>query len=888
MSMDEEEVREKVHKSLTEEGFEATETRVQPDPYSGWQIAVISEDFANVPVSVREDLVLKYVDRGQVEWVDALTPKEQKEWGGTLPRDTDVRNLPLWPETMARSLETKDDLTFLSDLEEDIARPITATFYSLRGGVGRSTALGYTARILGDRGYTVLCVDMDLEAPGLAALFGLEGEIQDRHGLVPLLFDTDQGERPDIMNHILRVSESDELYCLPAGRPSADYARMLRFIDPTAYYREERNPLVELIQRLKNDLTFEPDVLLFDARTGMNVLSGPLLFDLSDLSIVAFFPHPQAEKGTEALVRGLLASYTSRSNGHRLTPEPRFVVSPIPASNIAEVEKKYRRRAEEWITTWLSPIDERRQHGESFSENQPDLTHFVTYQEAIATSDTIRASRELWKSYEPIAEWIEGFLPSETEDRVKATKAELREKARREFTFPAGMAEAQDRSDLLETFVRTRAIDRALRLDIPLVRGRKGTGKTAIFRHLLEEGPHETVTVLAPSTISGSSVVKLPDWMLGEEGFRAVDAIDGLAWREFWAFYVALACYTQVPQFQAMQLPGPISRVLSNDAITSELEMVKAIQRLAGLQNSGLLANDWLQKLSRVAKTSRLLLFDGLDTGFGNQKEDRVRRRRAIEGLFSLFIEQAEKLRGFQFKIFLREDIWGELEFENKSHLYGRSVLLEWSSKADYLEVVIRHASRSEAFRELARETGAIAGTENHSLFGKNRDFSEEQIYALWYLLVSERMRGAKTAYTYNWVWSRLSDGTDDRSPRTLLQLFQTANGWEKEEASTYDKSIIRPRALIESLEEVSDRALSALVQEEFQELQPLIDELKEIGRTPVDADKLTEQDLEEEVSLAREVGLLEVYEGTEEDVQRFKVPDLYRLGIGMTRKGRA
>lgn len=53
--------------------------------------------------------------------------------------------------------------------------------------------------------------------------------------------------------------------------------------------------------------------------------------------------------------------------------------------------------------------------------------------------------------------------------------------------------------------------------------------------------------------------------------------------------------------------------------------------------------------------------------------------------------------------------------------------------------------------------------------------------------------------------------------------------------------------------------------------------------RYPFEASKLSQ--LEEEVSLAREVGLLSVYEGTE---KRYKVPDLYLSGIGMTRKGQA
>ncbi|MBK9032247.1 MAG: P-loop NTPase [Myxococcales bacterium] len=67
--------------------------------------------------------------------------------------------------------------TFPSELDDDLALPIVATFYSLRGGVGRSTALAYTAHILASRGKRVVCVDLDLEAPGLAALFGREDEV---------------------------------------------------------------------------------------------------------------------------------------------------------------------------------------------------------------------------------------------------------------------------------------------------------------------------------------------------------------------------------------------------------------------------------------------------------------------------------------------------------------------------------------------------------------------------------------------------------------------------------------------------------------------------------------------------------------------------------------
>ena len=48
---------------------------------------------------------------------------------------------------------------------------LVTTFYSYKGGVGRSFILANVAATLADWGYRVLCVDWDLEAPGLNKYF---------------------------------------------------------------------------------------------------------------------------------------------------------------------------------------------------------------------------------------------------------------------------------------------------------------------------------------------------------------------------------------------------------------------------------------------------------------------------------------------------------------------------------------------------------------------------------------------------------------------------------------------------------------------------------------------------------------------------------------------
>jgi cellulose biosynthesis protein BcsQ len=323
----------------------------------------------------------------------------------------------MWPEALARARGVSErPVLFPSDLDEDLPRPIVASFYSLRGGVGRSTALAYTAQILASRGRSVLCVDMDLEAPALAALFGKEDEVREGQGLVSILLALDQGEEPDMVKHIIRLSESDELYCLPAGIPDADYARRLRLLDPEGWYREERNPLHALLDGISK-VPFKPEVILLDAGTGLTPLSAPLLFDLSDLVILSFFPHPQAISRTRTLVQAILHARSRREmRGQRLTPEPRFLVSPVPASKEPEMQR-YRLRTLAWIADWLAPLTGRR--GEGAPPVEADqITHFVPYQRRVATADRILVDKRVLLHYQRIAEWLEHFLSTKSDERV--------------------------------------------------------------------------------------------------------------------------------------------------------------------------------------------------------------------------------------------------------------------------------------------------------------------------------------------------------------------------------------------------------------------------------------------------------------------------------------
>lgn len=750
-------IRDQVSKNMARHGFVVADLRVQPDPFNGWRLWLESEAFRGMSTQGRRDLVLDGLADEHFEWIDLITP-EEKSWAGVAPRDSDLEDLPLWPEALARArtVTTPIDARFLSDLDEDLPPPLICTFYSLKGGVGRTTALGYTALILANQGFKVVCVDMDLEAPGLTSVFGREHEIKADMGVVHILASLDRGEAVDLRDHLIRADDDLDLYVVPAGLPGAEYARLLRFTDPLSWYREEVNPLHQMVEQLRH-LTLNPDLILFDARTGFDALNAPFLFELSDLAVIAFFPHPQARRGTGELVRALLASTTLReAGGRRLTPMPRF----------------------------------------------------------------------------------------------------------------------------LETFVETAVVVKALAPDVPLILGRKGTGKTAVFRRLAEASDRSAVVALAPAPLR-----KDRPWVLGADGFSQVDEIlkrHHADWRQVWALCAAVAIDTEARMEGAA--PDKDARLAAaNLAPHTELEFVDTVAQVLSIAGSGLLVADWLDRLDRAVPAPTLLLFDGLDTGFGNTEADRARRQTAIQGLFSFLTDRGEQFKNIRLKVMLREDIWQGLRFENKSHLFGRSVSLKWNEQVDFLRVVLKQAMRSQEFARFVMPQGT-AMYRNAPI----DQWPTEIVFKVWNLLVGERMKGGNTAFSRNWVWNRLADGNGDRIPRSLIQLFEEAVVWEREEskANAYDRSLIRPRGLIEALPKVSPRALSALKDEEFPQLEALFERLRSLRSSPVNARDIA--DLGDLVTLAREVGVLSVYEGTEDQVERYKVPDIYLAGLGMARKGQA
>lgn len=166
--------------------------------------------------------------------------------------------------------------------------PQRFAFYSLKGGVGRSTAAAVVAWHLAGKGRNVLVLDLDLEAPGLSTSL-LPPERQPEHGIVDWLVEDAVGQGDAVLRSMvgtspLAVDLRGEIWVVPAhgGKPGDYLAKLGRcYLDlPREGSRETwEQRIVRLVGTLEHDR--KPDIVLLDARAGLQDLSSVAVTDLN-------------------------------------------------------------------------------------------------------------------------------------------------------------------------------------------------------------------------------------------------------------------------------------------------------------------------------------------------------------------------------------------------------------------------------------------------------------------------------------------------------------------------------------------------------------------------------------------------------------------------------
>jgi hypothetical protein len=209
------------------------------------------------------------------------------------------------------------------------------TFYSYKGGTGRSMALANVAWALASNRQKVLVIDWDLEAPGLHRYFRpflMDKELTEPEskGLIEfvrnyaVLAATPPAEGTRLgkwyephaqiwkwatplrwpRGPILNLDNRGEIQFLPAGRQGPDYAERINTFDWSALYQDHGGD--RFFQSVREQAKREFDYVLIDSRTGVSDTSGICTIQMPDILVACYTYNIQSIMGASDIARRVL------------------------------------------------------------------------------------------------------------------------------------------------------------------------------------------------------------------------------------------------------------------------------------------------------------------------------------------------------------------------------------------------------------------------------------------------------------------------------------------------------------------------------------------------------------------------------------------------------
>jgi hypothetical protein len=244
----------------------------------------------------------------------------------------------------------------------------------------------------------------------------------------------------------------------------------------------------------------------------------------------------------------------------------------------------------------------------------------------------------------------------------------------------------QEQSNLTHILQKTSVFHDFLDDKVCLVTGRKGAGKTALYFLFLK---HFSVAQKLTDRLNNITVLSghgvLSSGRLTQNEFDLIRgdlSASQTSWLGFWAAYALF----RIMSDHSKALNG--LRKNKYKALKDGFNTVKNLQ--FGSEHQALLLQwsesrelsplifDALKDINNHLKKQVQkiwLLYDNLDQDL---VEANNLRSDALIGLFKLVQEfDAKELTNLRIKVFLREDVWERLIFDNRSHLRGRLIKLE-------------------------------------------------------------------------------------------------------------------------------------------------------------------------------------------------------------------
>ena len=269
------------------------------------------------------------------------------------------------------------------------------TFYSYKGGTGRTMTLANAAWILAANGKRVLTVDWDLEAPGLSRFFhpfldadalGSTGGVLNMiNNYVERAFARTSAEaatesgRAAVMGYSMGLNwdfpGGGAIDFISAGTLNDDYSDILSGLNWDQFYRDYEGGT--FLDALRQEMIRRYDYVLIDSRTGLSDTSKICTQHLPDDVVVCFTLSDQSIDGAAAVAHHIDLRYADR--GIRVLPVPmRVDEGEKERADRGRAAARHRFRGFPKILHTLSPV-------QYWGSVEVPYRPFYAYEEVLAT-----------------------------------------------------------------------------------------------------------------------------------------------------------------------------------------------------------------------------------------------------------------------------------------------------------------------------------------------------------------------------------------------------------------------------------------------------------------------------------------------------------------------
>lgn len=792
------------------------------------------------------------------------------------------------------------------------------TFYSYKGGVGRTTALVSSALELVKRGNTIVLVDFDLEAPGLATLFFNDEEAKEYSGVkgvIEFLLETNiKGNVTvdDLEDYYFRItdteiigSEGGKLIIIPAGvttdEQAENYLEKLSRIDFNMNnYRNNESPLTKLFKLIAEK--FSPDFIFIDSRTGINDVGGLALTKYADLAITIFYGNQQNMYGLRIILPVL----------KKLDIPILLVNSPVPTNN-TDMETEIDYYLDSSYELFCNYYYNEGKIPERFDQSAEHYPINIMYNtEATVLNNTnklvklITVNREdnpyiiianhISKTnvnhHNKIIEKIQSVSSTELLEAMSRVVPEANITAASEHEFT-------NNDDLIKRFYPRKDYKFIFEHDRFLILGEKGVGKTALFTVLSHK---EYAKYLAEYCGISDDDFASTEWLVGlsnsdyyptENNFSNLIEFNITQFKNYWLCLLIRSIF--INNYNWIEF-GTIKQV--KDLITADVSSLKSYSMDISFMEK---LEEWLnlyQKECIIRNKKITIIYDYLDSLIPGESE---LRGKLIAALISFWFNNLSRYKNIRAKIFLRQDIFDrevQSSLTDKVKIKNYSVELKW--EYDQLLNIIwkrmleENNSLEEYFKSVLKEKFNLVRDKNNYL-GYIPFFSDEANRIILDNLLGNYMGSNNKAFPYNWIIYHLSDTHSNISPRSIITLFAATARTQLTDNKS-DDFIIRPYNMEISMEVVSKIRLADL-KEEFPEFEDIFNNLKEyVPQFPVEEKDLktaitkikhTDEGIQEVIEKLMVIGVIKSYKPKSKDTSlRYHIPDIYLIGMNLKRTG--